>query len=486
MASFFLIGHFTLLLLLCVYGCHRIYLTRVYLRTRRAPPVVDDDGGPPPRVTVQLPLYNEKYVVERLVAAAVALRYPPDRLQIQVLDDSTDETRDLAAALVAAHRRQGVDIEYLHRSERRGFKAGALARGLARARGELVAVFDADFVPPPDLLLAVVPAFRDPRIGMVQARWTHLNREVSTVTQVQAMMLDAHFVIEHGARCNAGLCFNFNGTAGLWRTAAIRDAGGWQSDTLTEDLDLSYRAQLRGWRFLFLPEVTCAGELPVEITAFKSQQHRWAKGATQVMLKLLPRIWRSALPRRAKVEATFHLSSNVAYLLMVLDSLFFLLPSVVIRYRLGWWPTFWIDAPLFLFATVSHLYFFATAQQALYGTLRGRRRYLPGLLSLGVGLGLNNARAVAEALLGRASEFVRTPKLGPHALRGARAVVRGAYRVELHGWEFVEIAAGAAYAVFTAWAIHRGLWLAVPFLVLFLNGFLATGVCSLWEARARR
>ncbi len=486
LAAVILVCHFGLLTLLGIYGWQRLRLTRLCLRNRAVVP------PPPlpaelPQVTVQLPVYNEKYVVERLIDAAARLRYPADRLQIQVLDDSTDETTVLAAARVHAWRRRGVDIAHLRRGQRTGFKAGALAAGLTQARGELVAIFDADFVPDADLLLAIVPYFSDPGVGMVQARWAHLNRGCNAITQVQAMMLDAHFVIEHGGRCAAGLFFNFNGTAGLWRAATIRDAGGWTADTLTEDLDLSYRAQLRGWRFVFLPTVTCAGELPVEMCAFKVQQHRWAKGATQVMLKLLPQIWAQPLPLRTKVEATFHLSSNVAYLLMVLDSLVFLPSSIVIRHGTDWAQTLWIDAPLFLFATLSHLCFFLSAQWAISGRLRTSLRYLPALMSVGIGLGLTNARAVIEALVGRSSAFVRTPKRGLHALGRRRPRPHDAYRVDHGGgWAWVEVAAGALYAGFGAWAIYHGAWLALPFLLLFLNGFLLTGVVSLLERRARR
>jgi cellulose synthase/poly-beta-1,6-N-acetylglucosamine synthase-like glycosyltransferase len=372
-------------------------------------------------------------------------------------------------------------VEYVRRPERTGFKAGALAHGMRSVVGELVAIFDADFLPPSDMLLASVPHFRDPRVGMIQARWGYLNRGASTFTEAQAIMLDAHFMIEHGGRAAAGLYFNFNGTAGVWRAAAIRDAGGWQSDTLTEDLDLSYRAQLRGWRFLFLPGLVCPGELPIEMGAFKSQQHRWAKGATQVMLKILPRVWASAAPLRTKVEATFHLTSNCAYLLMVIDATFFLVPSIVIRHRLGWHPWLVLDLPLFFFATVCHLGFFLAGQRSIFGSTRGRMCHLPALMALGIGLGMTNARAVVEALLGRTSDFVRTPKRGVGG--GGRG--RGLYRVELAGWEYLEVVLGLFYAGAIVWAISRHAWFAVPVLALFQNGFLFTGLAALLEQQRR-
>ncbi len=486
-ATAVLMCHFGLLLLLCLYGWHRLHITSLFRRNRglRFPP----ERAPRewPCVTVQLPVYNEKFVVERLIDAAAAIHYPRERLQIQVLDDSSDETTALAAAKVHHYQQLGYPIEHLRRRGRSGYKAGALAEGLARARGELVAIFDADFVPSPDILLRSVPCFGDPRIGMVQARWDHLNRDSSVFTQVQAIMLDAHFMIEHGGRCRSDLYFNFNGTAGVWRAAAIRDAGGWQADTLTEDLDLSYRAQLRGWRFLFQSGLTCPGELPVEMSAFKSQQHRWAKGATQVMLKLLPAVWRSPIPLRRKTEATFHLSGNVAYLLMIIDSVFFLVPGIAIRNQLGWNWTLLLDLPLFCFATLCHLWFFMAGQVAIFHSTKGCKRYVPALLSLGVGLGLNNARAVLEALLGRASEFVRTPKLGDRALgrdhtRAARA---GDYAVALAGWEYVEVALGLFYTAAVGWALHQHVWAAVPILLLFQNGFLFAGLSALRERRQR-
>ncbi|MBX9902401.1 MAG: glycosyltransferase, partial [Burkholderiaceae bacterium] len=308
-----LLGHYSLLLLLCIYGAHRLQLTWVAWRSRapQAAKQLDDL----PIITVQLPVFNERFVVERLIDAVAALDYPRERLQIQVLDDSTDDTTNLAAARVAHHRAAGIWIEHLHRTDRTGFKAGALGAGLLHAKGEFIAIFDADFVPAPEALKEAIHAFSAPDVGMVQLRWLHLNRHYNTLTEVQAVMLDAHFAIDQVARARTGLYFNFNGTAGLWRKQAIHDAGGWQWDTITEDLDLSYRAQMKGWRFVYLHNIGCPSELPVEMTAFKSQQHRWAQGAIQVMRKTLPRLWRAPLAWRIKLEATLHLSSNLAYLL---------------------------------------------------------------------------------------------------------------------------------------------------------------------------
>ncbi len=494
LASIVLVGHFGLLLVLCIYGMHRLYLTWQVLRwpSRQRRPGAQrvpqhQPLWPLPVVTVQLPIYNEKFVVERLIDAVAALRYPPDRLQIQVLDDSTDDTVALAQARVAWHRARGVWIEHLHRTDRTGYKAGALAAALPRAAGELIAIFDADFVPGPELLHNALAPFADPRVGMVQTRWEHLNRGYNALTQVQAIMLDAHFAIDQPARHRAGVFFNFNGTAGIWRAQAIRDAGGWHWDTITEDLDLSYRAQLHGWRFAYLQQVGCPSELPVEMNAFKSQQHRWAKGAIQVMRKTLPQVWRAPLPLHHKLEATLHLSSNLAYLLMLLHSAVFLLPSILVREQLGWGLSlWWLDLPLLVLATGSHLLFFLVGQRQLFGRIGARWVYVPALLATSVGLGLNNGRAVLEALLGRQSAFVRTPKLGAHALQNHGIAARPrSYAPRLGGYELLEIALAALYAAYTAWAVWQGFWTLVPFLLLFVWGLLFSGVQSLRERNAR-
>ena len=324
-----LTSYFLVLSTLAVYGCHRSYLVYLYTKHRRGGLPRGHLPHPLPRVTVQLPVYNEMYVVERLIDAVCELEYPSSLLEVQVLDDSTDETREIAAAVVRRWSERGRDVKLLRRADRIGFKAGALEMGLRQASGDFVAVFDADFIPPPEFLSQSLPSFGDPRVGMVQARWGHVNRGYSLLTKIQAMLLDGHFVLEHGARNRAGLFFNFNGTAGLWRREAIRSAGGWQHDTLTEDLDLSYRAQLRGWKLVFLPELVCPAELPVEMNSFKSQQHRWAKGSIQTCRKLLRRVLGSELPVAVKVEALFHLTANVNYLLLALLAVL-IFPAMVV------------------------------------------------------------------------------------------------------------------------------------------------------------
>ena len=284
-----LVPYFIVLILLAGYGAHRyvlVYLYYKHQKNRTTHPAAQFEELP--RITVQLPIFNEQYVVERLLEAICKLDYPPEKLDIQVLDDSTDETVDVARGLVERYAALGNPIRYLHRTNRHGFKAGALAEGLLSAKGEFVAIFDADFTPPEGFLKSCIHHFTAPTIGMVQTRWTHINRNYSFLTEVEAILLDGHFVLEHSGRARTGLFFNFNGTACMWRRATIEEAGGWQHDTLTEDTDLSYRAQLKGWKFIYLQDVECPAELPVEMTAFKTQQARWAKGLIQTGKKILP------------------------------------------------------------------------------------------------------------------------------------------------------------------------------------------------------
>src|SRR5438874_4561408 len=382
-----LIPYFIVLIWLASYGIHRYTLVYLYYKHRK-----DRTQGPAghfaelPRVTVQLPIFNEQYVIERLVDAVCRLDYPREKLDIQVLDDSTDETIAVARGLVERYAALGHPITYHRRRNREGFKAGALAEGLKTAKGEFVAIFDADFVPPEDFLLRTVHHFTDPRIGMVQTRWTHINRHYSFLTEVEAILLDGHFVLEHSGRARSDVFFNFNGTAGIWRRRAIEEAGGWQHDTLTEDTDLSYRAQLKGWKFIYLQDVECPAELPVEMTAFKTQQARWAKGLIQTGKMILPRVIRSEQPFRVKLEAWYHLTANLSYPLMVILSVL-LLPAMVIRFYQGWFQMLIIDLPLFLASTFSISSFYLVSQRELFPKTWPRALlYLPFLMALGIGL----------------------------------------------------------------------------------------------------
>ena len=477
----FLGFYFGVMLLVSLYGGHRYLMTYLYYRHKHEVPRAGPVAEPPPFVTVQLPLYNERHVCERLIAAVCALDYPRDRFEVQVLDDSTDETARLASAAAADWRRRGLAVAYLHRDDRTGYKAGALGHGLALARGELVAVFDADFVPAPDFLRRTVPFLADPGVGMVQVRWGHLNRDHSALTRAQAILLDGHFVIEHTARHRSGRFFNFNGTAGIWRRATILDAGAWQHDTLTEDLDLSYRAQLRGWRFVFLPEVVSPAELPVEMHDFKSQQHRWAKGSIQTARKLLPSILRAKLPLRVKVEAFFHLTSNLAYLLVVAIAL--LMPvAVALRHRRGWDTSLWVDLPFFVAATLSVSAFYLATQREVGTRFWRRLQALPFLLSLGIGMSINNARAVVEALIGHPTPFLRTPKYG--VISGVRPPGRRRPHVALQ--PAAEIALGLYLGGAVWYAAGHGLWMSIPFLLLSQTGFLYVGLASLWRSGESR
>ncbi len=470
-------AYFGVLLLLAVYGCHRSYLLHLYYRHRRAAPRPPSHSGPLPYVTVQLPVYNEMYVVERLIEAACRLDYPRDRLQIQVLDDSTDGTTQRAARAIARWRSRGLTVTHIRRGHRRGYKAGALAHGLDMARGEFIAIFDADFVPGCRFLLDMMPYFHHPRVGMVQARWGHLNRDYSLLTRLQAMLLDGHFAIEHAARNRSGRFFNFNGTAGIWRKSCIVSAGGWGADTLTEDLDLSYRAQLAGWQFVFASQVIAPAELPADIDAFKTQQHRWTRGAIETGLKLLPRLLRAPLPLSIKTEAFFHLTNNSAYVLMVLLALL-MVPAIRIRHDLGGNVLLLIEAPLFLMSTVSIAAFYLCAQRETRADWRRTIMSLPLLMSLGIGLSLNNAWAVLGALRGRPCEFVRTPKFD---LRGRCGTWRGKhYGGRRRG---ALVAAEWAMAIYFTGAVGAALsaghYAALPFLLLFQGGFLYVALLSL-------
>jgi cellulose synthase/poly-beta-1,6-N-acetylglucosamine synthase-like glycosyltransferase len=368
-----------------------------------------------------------------------------------------------------------VKISFLHRTDRRGYKAGALEAGLKVSGGEYVAIFDADFLPPPDFLRRTIHFFTNPQVAMVQARWGHINENYSLLTKIQAILLDGHFVLEHGGRNRAGLFFNFNGTAGIWRRTAIADAGGWQHDTLTEDLDLSYRAQLRGWRFVFLHDLVSPAEVPVEMNAFKSQQHRWAKGSIQTCRKVLPAILRSKLPLGVKAEAFFHLTANFNYLLMCVLSVL-MAPAMVIRYNMGWYEMLLIDVPLFFAATASVANFYMVCQRELHKDWSTRLKYLPFLMSIGIGLTVNNTRAVIEALFRKETEFARTPKYRIEAQ--ADEWIGKKYRQSVVAQPVVELALGLYFTATVFYALANGIYGTVPFLMLFQIGFLYTGLLS--------
>jgi len=464
----------------------------VYLYWRNRPNNQKNHPVPParewpawPRVTVQLPLYNERYVAERLIEETCRLDYPRELLEIQVLDDSTDETVTVARDTVERYAALGYSIGYYHRDNREGYKAGALAEGLRHARGEFIALFDADFLPPPDFLKKTLPYFLDPNVGMIQTRWNYINRNYSILTRVQAILLDGHFILESGARSRSGCFFNFNGTAGIWRRKAILNSGGWQHDTLTEDTDLSYRAQLQGWKFVYLQDVECLSELPVEMNAFRSQQARWAKGLMQTGRKLLPTLWRARLPWKIKMEAFFHLTANISYPLMSLMAAL-LLPGMIVRFYQGWFQMLYIDLPLLLASTASISTFYLAAQRELFPrTWKQTIWYLPFLMATGIGLTLTNSRAVLEALCGVRTEFVRTAKY--RIEKAADRITAKQYRHRAARLtSVIELLAGCYFAYATYYAAANEYYLTVPFLCLFVIGYWGMGLYSLLQGKMER
>ncbi len=466
----------TVLVGLSLYGLHRYAIVYLYLKNKGNVPQPQGEFAQLPRVTVQLPIFNELYVVERLLEAVAKLDYPRDLLDVQLLDDSTDETRELSAKRVAELKALGLDIVHIHRTDRTGYKAGALENGLQSAKGEYILILDADFVPEPDVLIKTIQYFTDDNIGMIQTRWGHLNRTYSLLTRVQAMFLDGHLLLEQTGRNRSGRFINFNGTAGVWRKSCIVDAGGWQHDTLTEDLDLSYRAQIKGWRFVFLPELVTPAELPMDMNGFKSQQHRWTKGSIQTCKKLLPAVWKAHLPLKIKLEATMHLTSNYAFLLLACI-------CVLMHPSTGgtsgsYWRTFLLDIPIFITGSLPAVVFYIVSQRELYPRSWWREvLYLPALLALTIGLAVNNAWAVLQAMCGHESEFTRTPKYGTQTK--TQNWKKSKYSVAKNILPLIEIGFAAYFIYFLIHEITAANWFAVPFLVLFAGGFTYVALCSL-------
>lgn len=414
-----------------------------------------------PSVTTQIPIYNEIAVAERVIRAVAAMDYPQH--SIQVLDDSTDDTREIVDAVAGELRRQGFSIEVIRRTDRKGYKAGALAEGLARCESEFIAIFDADFLPPPDFLRRTVPVLAArPDAGWVQARWGHLNEADTLLTRAQSVGIDGHFAIDQIARAGTpGLFMNFNGTAGVWRKSAIADAGGWTADTLTEDLDLSYRAQLRGWQGVYLPDLVVPGELPADATAFKSQQFRWAKGSVQTAIKVIPGLFRSNAPLMAKVQGWFHLTHYAIHPFILL----FALLTVPLAWLLppGWRGWGWANV-LVVGLSLAPSIFYAVGQSLLYKDWPRRLLRLPSLILAGIGMSLSNSLAVAEAVVGKTSPFVRTPKQG-HSQRRR-------YRAEVAVPSLGEWTAGVACAGIFLFAVSQGRGMAAQFLLLTGTSYL--------------
>lgn len=469
-----------ILTVLAVYGFHRAQLLYLYWKHKSRAPEAPTKFAELPKVTVQLPMFNEMYVAERLIESVAALDYPKDKLEIQVLDDSIDETQNIARAKVEELIERGYDAVYVHRTDRTGFKAGALEEGLRVAKGDYLLVFDADFMPTRSIILDLVHHFTDPKVGMVQARWGHLNRDYSMLTRVQSMMLDGHFVVEHIARNRSGRFFNFNGTAGIWRKSTIIDAGGWQHDTLTEDMDLSFRAQLKGWRFVYVPDALAPAELPCEMNSFKTQQFRWAKGSAQTAKKLIPTILRADIPWKVKLEVVFHLTDNFAYLFLLALAVL-QLPNMVLRQEMNRPELLLLDVPLFALTSGSIVLFYLTTHRALYGNLWEAIMRLPLMMALGIGLSLNNARAVLEGLFGTDSEFVRTPKHG--VMQNSESWTKKKYRASKELFSWLEVGLGLYFVATIGIGMFIGAWASVPFVLLFMVGFLYVGTLSVHQAR---
>jgi cellulose synthase/poly-beta-1,6-N-acetylglucosamine synthase-like glycosyltransferase len=484
MEQFILVVYIACLSILFFFGAHGFVMVYHYYKHRH-----EFDGDLPltesPMVTIQLPIFNEMYVVRRLIDASCAIEYPRERLEIQVLDDSTDETVDLVASIVKEKKAQGYRIHHVRRGSRAGFKAGALKEGLRTATGDFIAIFDADFLPRKEFLRKTIPYFyADERMGMVQTRWEHLNGEYSLMTRTQAMALDGHFVIEQNMRNRAGYFINFNGTGGVWRKACILDAGNWQADTLTEDLDLSYRAQLRGWKFKFLRDVTSPAELPAEINALKSQQFRWTKGAIETARKLLPMVWRSSMPFRIKVHSTFHLTNNIVFPFILLASILNV-PLTFIKHG-GGFEAYFDVMSVFVLAFIGSFLFYLYSQKDIYMDWRRRIFLFPVFMAGSMGFAVNNSKAVLEGLFRRKSEFVRTPKYG---IDGKKQSWKDKKYVPVKfGWTvIVEI----ALAVYCFLGVVSSLYYleiaAVPFQLLFTAGYGFVAYLSVQQAlEARR
>ena len=481
-----MILYFISLLILFTFGAHGFVMVFHYLRQRKlkdTPPLM----GEVPSVTVQLPIFNELYVVNRLIDAVCALEYPKEKLEIQVLDDSTDETRSLTAEIVRLYHGRGFNIKHIMREERNGFKAGALRAGLQAAEGEFLAIFDADFVPRPEFLMKTIPYFyQDPRIGLVQTRWEHLNGEYSLLTRTQAMALDGHFVIEQDVRNKAGFFINFNGTGGIWRRAAIVDAGNWHSDTLTEDLDLSYRAQLRGWKFKYLNNVTSPAELPAEVNALKTQQFRWTKGAIETARKLLPQVWKSNIPFRVKVHSTFHLTNNIVFPFILLAGLLNV-PLMFIKQH-GGHELYFSLMSVFVLAFIGSFLFYLLSQKSVYPDWRRRLMLFPLFMAGSMGFAVNNSRAVFEGLFKRKSDFIRTPKY--HIEGKSDSWLEKKYVPAKMDWI---VAVEVVFAIYCFFGVISSLYYleiaAVPFQLLYFAGFTFVSALSIkhaWHARKLR
>ena len=474
-----LIGYFVSLSILFVFGCHGFIMIYYHRKYRGVKPVSKEVNESSTMVTIQLPLYNELYVVERLINAVCEIDYPKEMLEIQVLDDSTDETTLITEKIVEKKKLDGFNIIHIRRGSRKGFKAGALKEGLKIAKGEFVAIFDADFIPHKHFLKKTLSFFSDSKVGMVQTRWEHINGDYSILTKAQALALDGHFVIEQSVRNKAGFFINFNGTGGVWRKSCIEDAGNWQEDTLTEDLDLSYRAQLNGWKFVFLKDFTSPAELPSEINALKNQQFRWTKGAIETAKKILPLVWKSRVPFRIKLQATFHLTNNLVFPFILLAAILNV-PLIFIK-NSGSHEAYFAILSLFVLAFVSSFLFYLYSQKDIRTDWRKKIALFPLFMAGSMGFAVNNSRAVIEGLLNRKSEFVRTPKF--KVVNNNDSWIGKRYLSNKLGLSvIVELIMAVYCLVGIASSIYFAEIAALPFQILFFVGFSFVSFTSLKHA----
>ncbi len=478
-----LIGYFVSLFILFVFGCHGFIMLFYHRKYRGVKHTQNKEFTNDATVTIQLPLYNELYVVERLINTVCEIDYPKDKLEIQVLDDSTDETVEITAKAVAEKLKLGYDIKHIRRESREGFKAGALKEGLKTAKGEFVAIFDADFIPHKDFLKKTLSFFTDDKVGMVQTRWEHLNGDYSILTKAQALALDGHFVIEQTVRNKAGFFINFNGTGGVWRKSCIEDAGNWHADTLTEDLDLSYRAQLNGWRFVFLKDFTSPAELPSEINALKSQQFRWTKGAIETSKKILPLVWKSKVPLRIKLQATFHLTNNLVFPFILLAAILNV-PLIFVK-NSGSHELYFAVMSLFVLAFVSSFMFYLYSQKDIRTDWRKKIVLFPLFMAGSMGFAVNNSRAVIEGLLSRKSEFVRTPKFkvvdGKDSWVGKKYTAKRKIGMSV----IVELIMAVYCLIGVASSIYFLEIASLPFQILFFLGFSFVSLTSIKHAYSK-
>ena len=477
-----LVGYFGALLILFVFGLHgfiMLFYHRKYKEVKHEP---NPDFECNESVTIQLPVYNELYVVERLIDTICKIDYPKDKFEIQVLDDSTDETVNIVARVVEEKRKEGFDISHIRRENRQGFKAGALKEGLKIAKGEYIAIFDADFIPKKDFLKKTLSFFTDENIGMVQTRWEHLNGDHSILTKAQALALDGHFVIEQTVRNKAGFFINFNGTGGVWRKNCIEDAGNWHADTLTEDLDLSYRAQINGWKFIFLKDFTSPAELPSEINALKTQQFRWTKGAIETAKKILPQLWKSKQPLRIKLQGTFHLTNNFVFPFILLVAILNV-PLVFVK-NSGAHDLYFAVMSVFVLAFISSFMFYLYSQKDIHPDWRKRIVLFPLFMAGSMGFAINNSRAVFEGLMNRKSEFVRTPKFKLVGESGSWMDKK--YLNNKLGLDVVvETIMAVYFFIGVASSIYFQEIAALPFQLLFFIGFSFVSITSIKRAFAK-